>query len=494
MTENLARQRPLYSGDRDIRTASAPVDREDPLAELARLVGRDDPFRDIFPPRTAPAQAVEHDMSPEHVGHGSQPDATAYEGAVPYVDESGHVDDLAAYEAYMAHEARRRATETPQQDSLRFPALPTSPDEFSDSHADFSDHGHQHGEAPPLHADLWAEGMPEPTTGELDAFVPASEIEAEERPGQSRKRTLVVLAAVVALTGGGLAATFLVRGGGAHSATASGGTAPTILADTAPIKVQPPETTNAATGGDGTTALLEKSASDNVANAKVVNAQERPVDLDQLPKTQQTAADTNNAEGAQQAASPFPEPRKVKTILIRPDGTVVGEAPAQQAVAGSSVTPGVVMPTPASPTPAARSTSPVAAEQAPTPKPTTPKATARAAVTPKPATTTAVAKPKPTETAAAETAPVAASAAAGGGTFAVQLAAPPSEDEAKSTVSRLQKKFADSLSRYKPAIRKASSGTKSVYRVRIENLSQDDAKALCTKLQAGGGSCFVIHS
>ena len=493
MSENLARQRPFLSGDREIRTTSAQADREDPLAELARLVGRDDPFRDIFPPRNAPSQSAEHEISPEHSGEGSQSNATGYEGATPYVDESGHVDDMAAYEAYMAHEARRRAAEAPQQDSLRFPALPSGRDEFSEGHANDSDHGPHHGEAPPLHADLWAEGMPEPAPGELDTFAPASENEAEERPGQSRKRTLVVLAAVVALTGGGLAATFLVRGSGAHSATTSG-TAPTILADTAPIKVQPPETTNAATGGDGTTALLEKSASDNVANAKVVNAQERPVDLDQLPKTQQPAADTNNAGGAQQAASPFPEPRKVKTILIRPDGTVVGEAPAQQAVATNSVTPGVVMPTAASPTSAAKPTPPAATEQAPTPKPTTPKATTRAAVTPKPATTTPAAKPKPTETAAADTAPVAASAAAAGGTFAVQLAAPPSEDEAKSTVSRLQKKFADSLSRYKPAIRKASSGSKSVYRVRIENLSQDDAKALCSKLQAGGGSCFVIHS
>ncbi len=269
--------------------------------------------------------------------------------------------------------------------------------------------------------------------------------------------------------------------------------------------------------------MLEKSASDNVSNAKVVNTQEQPADLSQLPPAPAPAAVAPAAAPALEPQindgrvamttgpvgsnpSPFPEPRKVKTILIRPDGSVVGE---DQGSAAAALAPTVAQSEPGLPTRSV-GTTPVA-------KPSTPKSTVRATSTPKatatPAEGTAPVKPKVVHApkpkadavqtatadtgadATASTTPAASAApAAATGSFAVQLAAPSTEQEAKDISGRLQKKFSSELDGRTPAIHKADKGDKSVYRVRIGNLSQDDAKALCGKLQAGGGSCFVVRN
>ena len=471
--------------------------RTDPLAELARLVGREDPFRDLFPAREGRpvARRGEHpsgvdllDQSPagyEQVQATTAPHASARQTvhhADPFADETSHgVDEDHEFHAPLGQDRR---------EAFRLPALPKSEDYFGAVHPDDTVQGH--GEAPPLNADLWAQGMPEPVSDDPMQFAPADEDEAAA--GHSTRRTLVVLAAVLALTAGGLGATFLVRGGGS---TAASGAPPTILADTGPTKIQPPDTSNQATGGDGNTALIEKSASDNVNNAKVVDKQEQPVDLAQLPKA--PPANTQQPDDGRVAvatvpvgstASAFPQPRKVKTILIRPDGSVIGEAPAPVKLAEPGAPAAAAADAsaarPATPKATARATS--------TPKSTTPPAEGVAAVKPK-VVAHPPAKPKPVQTADAGADATATTAPApAAGSFAVQLAAPASEQEAKDVSARLQKKFASELDGHAPGIYKAEKGDKSVFRVRVSNMSQDDAKGLCSKLQAGGGSCFVVRN
>ena len=87
--------------------------------------------------------------------------------------------------------------------------------------------------------------------------------------------------------------------------------------------------------------------------------------------------------------------------------------------------------------------------------------------------------------------PVPTTSSTGGG-FAVQLAAPSSEAEAKATAARMQKTYADALGGYSPSVRKAAD--KDVYRVRVGNLSKADADALCGRLKASGGACFVAKN
>ena len=476
MSEPFSRARQVRGGY-DAQDQPAGVTHEDPLAELARLVGKDDPFRgsarrpgsNVAPfPQAMPSQPVEN-YAPEH---------EAFHGFETGNRHEFDADLRGSLEARHHDEAHG---------NLHFPPADNEVEAFEPALGYPAAGGR--GEAPALNADLWAEGA-------LPQAGPTGDLFGEQAPkardGRAPRRTMVVLAAVVALTAGGLGATFLLHDG--SGVRLGSGTPPTIMAADTPVKVQSPDI---ATGTipDGNTALLEKSGSDKVDNAKVVTNNEQPVDLNQLPKSVSGQADASTPAGA--SPSPFPEPRKVKTVLVRPDGSVVGEAPLASPAAAPPV--GMVLPAEAGgPTQPAQ---PTVAE--PVAKPSTPKSTARASATPNspaaaasgaksPATAPHPVKPVAVASAAADDA--APTPATAPGTWSVQLGAPPSEQEAKDMSSRLQKKFAGELSGLKPGIVKADKDGKAIYRVRVGNLAQADAKALCTKLQGNGGSCFVVRN
>ncbi|MCW6510821.1 SPOR domain-containing protein [Lichenifustis flavocetrariae] len=495
MSEPFLKSRPGAGGyDVQGEKAGYGVPREDPLAELARLVGKDDPFR------AGAARAPAANVSPfPQLGAPHHPEHPEEESYEPHPDDVFGDNQETAYPDFDAQLRgsldTRHGEDLRQRDSLRFPPVPASHDAFDPGHSYPA--GATRGDAPPLNADLWAEGaLPQDSMqpGPFDGPVRNSEGEEQRSP----RRTVLVLAAVLLLTGGGLGATFLMR----ESSAVGGGSSstPTIMASDTPVKVQSPDVTNGASP-DGNTALLEKSGSDKVDNAKVVTKIEQPVDLNQLPKPATSPA----ASAPSQAASPpnpFPEPRKVKTVLIRPDGSVVGDAPQTS----SPVVPGgVVMPAAADLGTAQPQADMAAPPPAPVAKPSTPKSTARVSSTPKDpnggasgakqaAAPAHVAKPKPPVAVADASAPAETTPAATPGSWSVQLAAPPSEQEAKDVAARLQKKFASELGGQKPSIHKADRDGKSIYRVRIGGQSQDDAKALCSKLQASGGSCFVVRN
>jgi hypothetical protein len=248
--------------------------------------------------------------------------------------------------------------------------------------------------------------------------------------------------------------------------------------------------------------------------------------------------------------SPFPEPKRVKTVSVRPDGSVIGaQAPAAvqpiepaaspsklgvrpsiDASAAEPATPKLDLPakppgkattrvpiakidtTVSSPSPdgplqisppAQRDSASkkhdanthVAAADAATPADAAPEKHAKPAVKPvasdAPAETPAAAQDKSVKTAAAALDSATAADAAGG--FAVQLAAPHSEAEAQSAATRLQTKFAGELDGLQPVIRKAELKDKTVYRVRIVGLSHAAAISLCEKLKAAGGACFLAR-
>ncbi len=87
-----------------------------------------------------------------------------------------------------------------------------------------------------------------------------------------------------------------------------------------------------------------------------------------------------------------------------------------------------------------------------------------------------------------------ASNASSGGGFAIQLGAAPTEAEGRTAATRLGQKYAGDLGGASPLLHKATAGGKTVYRIRVGNLSQDAAKALCAKVQAEGGGCFVARN
>ena len=329
---------------------------------------------------------------------------------------------------------------------------------------------------------------------------------------------------------------------------------PFIAADDAPTKVQPPNEANVQSNGDIAALLMKDSATPTPV--KVVNTEEQPVDLrtqTQPPSPSASAGPSNVAAptptlavdaGSPVATAPdtqivppaaasasvapmFPAAKPVKTVSVRPDGTLIATAEASSPPAAP--VPDVV-PTPPAKT-AVRAVDPiVATPEAATPKldlptklspksqqrvvaktdTTAPNADASATpsaplqlVAPKPAKP---AKPAPTtasEAAAAEPPPADAAPAAvasaaeppaaaeGGGGWAVQLAAPRSEADAKSAVAKLKSKYADALGDSALSIHQADVKGQTIYRVRVSGLSKTDAGALCSKLKAGGGDCFI---
>ena len=77
--------------------------------------------------------------------------------------------------------------------------------------------------------------------------------------------------------------------------------------------------------------------------------------------------------------------------------------------------------------------------------------------------------------------------------WAVQLAAPKTETEARSDLRRFNARYATALKGSKIAVRKAVVDGVTVYRVRVGDLSRADAATLCARLKDDGGSCFVAR-
>jgi hypothetical protein len=78
--------------------------------------------------------------------------------------------------------------------------------------------------------------------------------------------------------------------------------------------------------------------------------------------------------------------------------------------------------------------------------------------------------------------------------WAVQLAAPKSETEAKSDVARLNAKYASVLNGAAIGVHKAQVNGATVYRLRVVGLSKADAAALCGRVKGGGGDCFIAKA
>jgi cell division protein FtsN len=198
------------------------------------------------------------------------------------------------------------------------------------------------------------------------------------------------------------------------------------------------------------------------------------------------------------------EPRKVRTVTIRPDGTVAGAPEAANARSGSAPVPTMTMPAAASaqaqPAPVqVASVQPRPAAATPVATPATPAPAlkpAPAAATPAAATP---ATPAPQKVASAQPVPVAAQAPATtsdtttSGGFAVQLGLANSEDAATSAFASYQRKYPD-LAGMPSLIRKAEVNGNTIYRVRVGPMSRDEASSLCSKLQGQGGQCFVAKN
>ncbi|MDX8449272.1 SPOR domain-containing protein [Mesorhizobium captivum] len=208
-------------------------------------------------------------------------------------------------------------------------------------------------------------------------------------------------------------------------------------------------------------------------------------------------------------------PRKVKTMMVKPDGSLVPRedpAPAPQVAATEPPDPVPQHVAPAGQgdaqstgtvTPAAdQSADQADSGQDETAKPTKPTAAPKAEAKVQSTNTPAkvpVAPPRPSDQPVdivGEVKPDKVAsidpAAAGGGSWSMQVASQPTVESAQSTYQDLQRRYGSVLSGRTANIVKAEiAGKGTFYRVRVPAQSRNDAINLCTSYKAAGGTCFV---
>ncbi|NIX77237.1 SPOR domain-containing protein [Microvirga terricola] len=454
--------------------------RNDPLAELARIVGQDDPFQSLLasepPARRGQAGSNLDDLFAAEPAPAARGAAQPQSQVQPQARQSDF--DLTAFDLDSYPQAPARAAEP----AYAYQAPAAAPSRGHDTYDAGAHSLHYYDEAP------------QGAAGYEQAKPMGYEPVAKPR---SRKGLIAV---------GAILGAVVIGGGGAYlmsgkSGVASGGQPPLIKATNEPVKVQPQNP-----GGveiPNQNKQIYERANTNT-ETKVVSREEQPVDVKQVARM-----NSGNTDATASTSLNLGEPRKVRTVSIKPDGSAAKpEAPASagantNASANANARP-VAMPAPMTLPPAAQPTPPAPTQaQAAQPKPTanTPvaapaipaaKPAATAAATPAPAAPAAP-TPAPQKVASAQPMAPAPAATVSEGGYSVQLAVRGSEGEAQTAFQQLQKKY-DDLDGVPSMIRKAEVNGNTVYRVRVGPLSREEASSLCSKLQGQGGQCFVAKN
>jgi hypothetical protein len=489
--DELERQLRLSADTSDARNVP------DPLAELARLVGNDDPFKDIL----------------------GQPGAPRQQGRAS--DEA-----LRALENEFAADLRPAYGDDPY-----------APQQAQDDHLDYGSQLQSYDPRPPVQGRA--------------AVVPP------RRGGLLRSRGFLVASSAMVLAFAGI---FTVFGMRSEQRVASGDV-PGIAAKPGQEKVRPADPGGIDVPNQNKQVFepeIRRAAADT---AKVVTTTEQPIDLAAAPlaATPRTVPAEGVAQlpvptgpGSELAAVPPPsstaplapaasnEPKRVRSIAITVNdaGTeTTATAPAAPAASSvpsgitamlgaNDVAPAIAAPMPAKPASAASATvalppsAPSRAAVAPavaspedptpatvstpthaspaTPAKTTPKAAKQVphaplslAPPPKVAARSAAPKAAPTQTASVR---AEAPAARSSGGWAVQLGWRSTAALAQQAAQSFNARYGNVLGGAAPHVVQGESGGKQIYRIRVSAGERSNATGLCERIKTAGGSCFVARN
>jgi hypothetical protein len=198
-------------------------------------------------------------------------------------------------------------------------------------------------------------------------------------------------------------------------------------------------------------------------------------------------------------------PRKVRTMVVKSDGTLVPRedpAPAAPAIdPATTASESVTNPVGATTTASVPATKPAASLNEPLPAEA--NAAPKAAAKPQNSTTpksVAIAPTRPSdqpvdvvgEVKADQVAALAPASAAAAGAWSMQIASQPSEAAAQSSYQDLQRRYGSVLNGHQANIVKAEiAGKGTFWRVRVPAPSRNEAISLCESYKAAGGNCFV---
>lgn len=260
---------------------------------------------------------------------------------------------------------------------------------------------------------------------------------------QKGRRALMAAAAALAIVVVATAGYFAFRMGGGDAGGTSGSGMPVIKADTTPSKIITPPSQQDA---------QQKLIYDRVGTGarddeKMLPREEQPVDVS-------TAAAIRTAppEGITPEST---EPKRVRTLTVRADGSVVPEG---TAVASSPDTSGLTA---------------YSADQNPVPG--------------------GLPEPTGVTTVTEETAPEATPEVAADGQYVVQVSSQRSSADAQGSWKALQTRYPNLLSTYAATIKRVDLGERGIfYRAQVGPFAtRDDANSLCQALRAQGGDCVV---
>lgn len=312
-----------------------------------------------------------------------------------------------------------------------------------------------------------------------------------ERPAPRRNRRLLVVGGAVALVVIGIASVFAFRSTGGGGATTAANQPPVIRADQGPNKVVPAQPSATEQATDGQKLIYDRvGGTAPTGNERVVSSEEQPVDVSQAAQPRVIAPASGNAPTPVQpsVSSDSTEPKRVRTLTVRADGTIVADATPTPVPGGVAPTALAAGSQPAASAPIALSAGTSAPiNTSPTPLSATPSIVDNMPAPP-------AAPPRaPTNVAAAPAPAPAATSAAPAGAYVVQIASVRSEAEAQATWKSWQSKFPNVLGGQPFAVRRADLGDRGVYyRAQVGSFaSRDQANALCQALRAQGGDCMV---
>jgi hypothetical protein len=480
----------------------------DPLAELARIVGAPDPFENLFEDaRTVKKEGTREEASARGHGRGEPqlhlPRAVGLRGSLDHDEASRplpHVEDA--------------------------PPLRTTPHDSYDAHDE--------------------DGYYDTYSPVEDDYAPPHRL--ERRPRRFGGGFMAVGIVAFAVFGGGIG--YAWKSGLLDSSSLAGAKSdvPVILASDKPTKVKP-----AAAPGQEEVAST-KEIFERVGQMKtdtpetVVPREELPVSIEN-PPADAAPPETDSALGTASPAksgvriasaeplppgSLSPEPRRVRTVKVLSDGTVVtgvasapplvsggqpGESEADQSsvaaasaeeaqepaegdggIEGSTVIGSLAAGAEdAAPDALAGSADTEApdlesAETGPTALPPRRPRSIPANPSPERSVTAEGARPAGTQVASLEAPSSAARPAAQGAGFAVQISSQKTEGDALSSYRSMQRKFPTVFAGANATIRRADLGEKGTfYRVRVGNWSREGATSFCSKLKAAGGDCVVAR-
>ncbi|MER8602627.1 SPOR domain-containing protein [Mesorhizobium sp. M1233] len=290
------------------------------------------------------------------------------------------------------------------------------------------------------------------------------------------------------------------------------------------------DTDGSGTNAPGTNASDSSALGANVAGATETAAAPAPKSEDRIAQVLQEAEKGATPEIVAVA------PRKVRTMVVKPDGSLVARedpapaAPQMAAAEPADPAPQHVAPSAQADAAAQTGTVPLidqmtsdpkigdqpsgdqaSGDQAetsklqPAPKPDTKaEAKAQASASKQSASTPAtvpvapqrpsdqpvdvVGEVKPDQVASIDP------AAAGAGSWSIQIASQPTVESAQATYQDLQRRYGSVLSgRTANIVRAEIAGKGTFYRVRVPAQSRNEAIKLCTSYKAAGGNCFVSH-